>query len=141
MTMAARPGPAHLVLAAHALHVDVQVQLAHAADDGLPGVGVGGHSERGVLALEALQRLAERAARVARAGITARLITGSGTFMLVIVYLRVQCYFRRRLSARHAGQCLTCAPEPQPHSLNTSLVHRMNTEDGRCHTPMHFSAV
>jgi len=34
---------ARLVLAAHALDVDVQVQLAHAADDRLPRVAVGAH--------------------------------------------------------------------------------------------------
>ena len=33
------PGP-HLVLALHPLHIDVQVQLPHAANDGLPTLSV-----------------------------------------------------------------------------------------------------
>ena len=36
-------GRTHLVLAAHALDVDLEVQLAHAADDDLPGLAVAGH--------------------------------------------------------------------------------------------------
>jgi hypothetical protein len=43
---------AHLVLALHALDVDVEVQLAHAADDGLAALCVVAHAERGVFALE-----------------------------------------------------------------------------------------
>mmetsp|Transcript_46096 Transcript_46096/g.99535 ORF Transcript_46096/g.99535 Transcript_46096/m.99535 type:complete len:754 (+) Transcript_46096:3-2264(+) len=48
-----------LVLAPHPLAVDVQVQLAHAADDGLVGVLLRLHSEGGILALEASQGLLE----------------------------------------------------------------------------------
>src|SRR5215217_2012461 len=43
-----------LELAAHAVHQDVQVELAHAGDDGLAGVFVEGHLEGGVLSGELL---------------------------------------------------------------------------------------
>lgn len=58
----------HLVLALHALHVHLEVQLPHPGDDRLPALGVDGDAERRVLLLEAVQRLAERRAGVARLG-------------------------------------------------------------------------
>ena len=45
----------HLELAGHAVHEDVQVQLAHAGDEGLPGLFVGLDAEGGVLLGQALQ--------------------------------------------------------------------------------------
>jgi hypothetical protein len=47
------------VLAAHALHVDVQVELAHAADDGLARLFVLVDAEGGVFLREAVERLRE----------------------------------------------------------------------------------
>ena len=46
----------HFVLAHHAVDDDFQVQLAHAADDGLPGIGVGMHLERGIFLGQPAQR-------------------------------------------------------------------------------------
>ena len=48
-----------VVLALHALHVDVEVELAHAADDGLLRLLVLVHAERRVFLREAVQRLRE----------------------------------------------------------------------------------
>lgn len=48
---------AHLVFPLHALHVDVQVELAHAADDGLPTLSIHAHLEGGVLLGEPVQGL------------------------------------------------------------------------------------
>merc|ERR1719316_71695 len=58
----------HLVLPAHALHVDFEVQLAHSAANRLPRLLVHAHAEGGVLLLEALQRLGELRGSVARLG-------------------------------------------------------------------------
>ena len=48
-----------VVLAPHALHVDVEVELAHAADDGLLRLLVLVHAERRVFLREAVERLGE----------------------------------------------------------------------------------
>ncbi len=45
----------HLELALHAVDDDVEVQLAHAGDDGLAGLLVGGHPERRILLGQLLQ--------------------------------------------------------------------------------------
>ena len=47
-----RKGPTCLVLALHAFDVDVEVQFAHPADDGLATLRVVAHPEGGVLPLE-----------------------------------------------------------------------------------------
>ena len=57
-----------LVLAPHALDVDVQVQLSHAAYDRLAGLLVQTHFERRVFALEPRERLAEVGALRSRLG-------------------------------------------------------------------------
>mmetsp|Transcript_19856 Transcript_19856/g.46431 ORF Transcript_19856/g.46431 Transcript_19856/m.46431 type:complete len:310 (+) Transcript_19856:402-1331(+) len=49
----------HLELAAHALAIDLEVKLAHARDDGLVRILLHLHSEGGVFALKAAERLLE----------------------------------------------------------------------------------
>ena len=51
-------------LALHAVDEDLEVQLAHAGDDGLAGLFVGAHAERRVLVGQRLQRLAQLVAVV-----------------------------------------------------------------------------
>ena len=46
----------HLVLALHAVDQNLEVQLAHAADDGLAGILVGAHLEGGIFVGQPRQR-------------------------------------------------------------------------------------
>ncbi len=47
---------AHLELALHAVHDDLEMQLAHAGDDGLAGVGIGGDAQGGIFLHQLLNR-------------------------------------------------------------------------------------
>ena len=57
------------VLALHALDVDVEVQLAHAGDDGLAALGIHAGAERRVLAHEAAERLRQVVLRLVVLGL------------------------------------------------------------------------
>src|ERR1700675_4424595 len=45
----------HVVFAQHAVDDNFEVKLAHAGDQGLAGIGLGGNAERGIFLREALQ--------------------------------------------------------------------------------------
>jgi hypothetical protein len=67
-----------LELAPHAVDEDVEVQLAHAGDDRLPGLLVGADLEGRVLLGEALDRGAQLLLVALRLGSMATWMTGSG---------------------------------------------------------------
>jgi hypothetical protein len=72
----------HLELALEAVHDDLQVQLAHARDDGLTGLRIGGDPEGGVLLTQAGQGHALSLSWSALVlGSMARSMTGSGISM------------------------------------------------------------
>jgi hypothetical protein len=76
-----------LVLALHALDVDVEVQLAHAGDDRLVRLGVDVHAEGRVFLGEAVERLRHVRLALLSFGLTASEMTGSGTNIDVIATL------------------------------------------------------
>ncbi len=63
---------------AHAVHQDVQMQLAHAADDGLAGLGIQVHLEGRILFGELLDRQISFSWSLLVFGSMATSITGSG---------------------------------------------------------------
>ena len=78
-----------LVFAADSLDVDLQVQLAHAGDDGLAGLFVGGTRNVGSSRMKRCRALQSLSAPSRLIGLMAILITGSAANMLSSVqYLR-----------------------------------------------------
>ena len=76
-----------VILALHALHVDFQVQLAHALDDGFVGLVIDVTPERGVFLREAVEGLGHVDLRLVVLRLDASEMTGSGTNMDVMVRL------------------------------------------------------
>ena len=68
----------HVVLALHALHVDVEVELAHAREDGLAGFGVRVHPQRGVLFGKTLDSLCELVRHLGLGGLDGKAHDGVG---------------------------------------------------------------